>query len=777
MEIVFAQNDYILECWEKIELGTSIGLGGLYSTDLQGDGTEELVTWCQYSGSYFTVLEVRNNELEVKWSSRIYEPDYDSETRIHKIRIYNLDNDNDQEIYVMLENGIIECYDGTTMSIISEWQLDCNSPMDFMIIDIDSDFEMELIICREDFYNNNYVKIYNLSDLTIEWESSEYGSFEMEFGDVDNDGVKEIVLRTGFVIDGVTREVDWFYPGGFGSSIEVADINGDQVSDIIGTEYDSIYAFDAQSQMVLWSAYTEDSGRELLVTDIEKDGIKEIIVSNRYWHQGLLCYDAITHELRWQVENPLASSGVTAITTGDPDNDMQKEVIWGCGQLSTGPDHLCICSASDGIPEFIEPDLDGYFKFDISGNSGSTGCQLAVSSYRTNNNYDGGYLFIYDGISHELIRRIDSIFLYSPISCIALENINVSLEEEIIIGLSDGYGYNSILVLDGGTQEIIYNNDDLGSIYYLEVEDVDNDGIKEIVFGNHSGKIYVMSSETFEIEWETGSSNRFTSGVRHLIIENIDSDPAKEIIFLVSMDNKVYVYDGLTQQEQAVSAEIEGLTTIDISDFNNDSELEFCLGTEQGEMIVYNSDLSVVLSVLSLTNEIIGSLKVANIDATIEKEIVCGGSALQVFSSANGALLWESKLAISREAFFSLNQEIYVCDIDNDNKKDIFWSNEHGLYQFERTGTEYNDVNESFTNDDIIIFPNPAKNELIIEMAGNIQFPADVSIFDITGKLMYNDTQGLSRMLIIDASFLESGIYILQISTKNKSEGKKFIKN
>ncbi len=75
-----------------------------------------------------------------------------------------------------------------------------------------------------------------------------------------------------------------------------------------------------------------------------------------------------------------------------------------------------------------------------------------------------------------------------------------------------------------------------------------------------------------------------------------------------------------------------------------------------------------------------------------------------------------------------------------------------------------------------IIYPNPARDELKIELAGNNAGNGTISVFDISGKMIYSDTRALSQAMTINTSFLDSGIYIIQVSTVAKTERQIFIK-
>ena len=73
----------------------------------------------------------------------------------------------------------------------------------------------------------------------------------------------------------------------------------------------------------------------------------------------------------------------------------------------------------------------------------------------------------------------------------------------------------------------------------------------------------------------------------------------------------------------------------------------------------------------------------------------------------------------------------------------------------------------------ISIFPNPATNTLNVT---NIEHTLQVSLIDVTGKLIYNNTNIKKSTLIIDLSNTVKGLYFLQIRTNEKLKSYKIIK-
>ena len=82
--------------------------------------------------------------------------------------------------------------------------------------------------------------VYDCLNLFMEWSSEQGLSAEsICIADLDDDGVLEIALNTGFVVDASFQRVEWRWPDGFGQKIGFADLDGDGIPELIG-EYQSV---------------------------------------------------------------------------------------------------------------------------------------------------------------------------------------------------------------------------------------------------------------------------------------------------------------------------------------------------------------------------------------------------------------------------------------------------------------------------------------------------------------------------------------------------------
>lgn len=79
-------------------------------------------------------------------------------------------------------------------------------------------------------------------------------------------------------------------------------------------------------------------------------------------------------------------------------------------------------------------------------------------------------------------------------------------------------------------------------------------------------------------------------------------------------------------------------------------------------------------------------------------------------------------------------------------------------------------ISENIKNSPIDIYPNPTSDFVNIKINENIE---SVEIFDSSGKLISKDSSGREQ---ISVSFLQNGLYILKVKTKNSTYTKKINK-
>lgn len=81
---------------------------------------------------------------------------------------------------------------------------------------------------------------------------------------------------------------------------------------------------------------------------------------------------------------------------------------------------------------------------------------------------------------------------------------------------------------------------------------------------------------------------------------------------------------------------------------------------------------------------------------------------------------------------------------------------------------------------ELTIFPNPAQNELTIDLIAKVGGNAQVQIMDLSGRILIEDDMNASSSFaeyFADVSTFKKGTYVIRISTENGIYTKKFVKN
>ena len=75
----------------------------------------------------------------------------------------------------------------------------------------------------------------------------------------------------------------------------------------------------------------------------------------------------------------------------------------------------------------------------------------------------------------------------------------------------------------------------------------------------------------------------------------------------------------------------------------------------------------------------------------------------------------------------------------------------------------------------LTVYPNPAQEKLSIEIPANVVFPARLTIFDATGKIMYESAEN-STSVQKDITRFPAGFYSIRVQDAQKIFIGKFIK-
>lgn len=220
---------------------------GLLLHDLDGDGDNELLVG--------TGFKTDQNWGTVYFFNGTTEEPYDElppfDSRLRELEIADIDNDGEEELLVtsgvslgdIPGEGYFRVFDLETK------ELEYKSPdlggcvEGMKVVDLDGDGTLEIIISNGYRYRQGWCFIfhYENGDFVEVWKSGNLGpkAFGLDYGDIDGDGVIEIVVSNMagyiFVYDGITHQLEWKSDnlGRDIMGIEIADPDGDDQLEII----------------------------------------------------------------------------------------------------------------------------------------------------------------------------------------------------------------------------------------------------------------------------------------------------------------------------------------------------------------------------------------------------------------------------------------------------------------------------------------------------------------------------------------------------------------
>ena len=376
---------------------------------------------------------------------------------------------------------------------------------DICVSDLDEDGQLELLFgSGTEGGGSHKLEIFNINTQVREWLSkAEDGPFRaIDIEDVDNDGIKEIVAVShrsslGYeggilsVFDAVTHEIEWqsddqlFHSNWTGiNDVKVADINNDGIKEIVvagGSMYNGkIWIFDGITKAIISThEYTTSQVNyaftNFTVDDVDNDGQLEIIATTGYSYY-------VINPLNYSIDyaSPVfGSPGLTTIKTGYLNADQVKDVVLNRFKIVAfdGSTHQMVGSNAYSVSSF---DL-----FDWNGDGID---EIIAGTY-------SGNIMILNGVT---LQPIDTVKVFGGmIDAVAVSDLNNDGIPEIVYS-SDGRVYFYATDTQYGYTRLL--DDSPGESTTLLVEDINGDGKKEVVSGTKH-KIIEFSDDCYRCIW------------------------------------------------------------------------------------------------------------------------------------------------------------------------------------------------------------------------------------------------------------------------------------
>jgi hypothetical protein len=691
--------------WKQAVMGTCIGLNSMHSADIDNDGKIEII--CSggqgfSGGSFWYILEYNEatTNYDFQWSSDFYTYGYPNYERIKTIALFDIDADGNYEILVGREDGLIEIYDAVSMNLVREVQYTSNPVNDIIHADGDNDGTKEIIFTSGDGYT------YFIETQTFtEKHQIQYTSDYIRAGEVNGDGNIDLVYSNGKVItfNGSSVNELWNFntSGSYQGYIELSDIDSDGMEEIIFARYwYNIYVYDADIQALKYQIDSDLDIDALLVTDVNNDGIDEILYGDGQWG-NIYCHNAVTTELLWDIYNP--DHGTTNINVADVDNDGQLEVLWGAGCSSTGSDHLFVHEIPSGNFEWQSKHLDPpFYAVEIADVDGDGVMEIITISHESNSGYDSGIMTIFSADDFSMEWQGDPNYfpmVWTGIYNVKVGDVDNDGETEIIVAAGRTYT-GQLWIINGSTREIeatnIFYSQDFDEFRTLAVGDVNGNGNPECVVGEDN-KIHIIKPSDFSVEWSSGILS--PGYIKAIHIANVDTDPNNEIIVC---NGSIIIIDGLTHSQTQTAA--SNFTDIAIYDINNDGFNDVVGCTSNGFVNVIDGQTQ-QFSILFETNGLqLDMIEVADITGNGEHEYIYSAQGIIYFRTQSGDVMQTQNLGTHAAKYDGFK----LSDYDNDGKYEIFVGTNYQVVLLDETCYECLGFEIELTGTDVSC--NPANN-------------------------------------------------------------------
>ncbi|WP_196892855.1 T9SS type A sorting domain-containing protein [Aureivirga marina] len=351
----------------------------------------------------------------------------------------------------------------------------------------------------------------------------------------------------------------------------------------------------------------------------------------------------------------------------------------------------------------------------------------------------------------------------------------------------------------------LYKNDGTGTFTEMENPAVQKNNIEVISFVDidNDNDLDLFMSGTSDLKfyrnngsgiYSLDSNSQFNGVIANqgsLDFADIDNDGDQDL-FICGANNEatesiaiLYENDGtgnFTKIQNTPFTPVS-VSSVDFSDVDNDGD--------QDLMITGFDDLYNRISNLYLNdgtgnfseNENNDFLKIAfgevvfvDIDNDNDEDLIQTGSAYGMDISTiyiNDGL--GNFTELENKPFIGMyNSTTTYADIDNDGNKDLLFMGHFGnltpITKLYRNISQGLDTDEFSVSNKFEVYPNPANNTIAIKSSEEI---TNLSIFDITGKTIYNQKENIPNT--IDISKFSSGTYFVKLDYLNSSEIKQLI--
>lgn len=682
--------------WEYWDFGIGVGLSNLQVVDVDGDGQREIV----FGGGNYgnTAIYVHSYQGGGQYITKVV----GFANTISDFALADTDGDGIQEIFAIDYVGVLHVLNAKTLEKIYSYNSQLTQAASIAVDDVNADGQLEVFIGGSTGGKVlGYIGgiAYEVNSLPV------VDCVDIEIGDIDADGIKEIVFSANINESKIFSGTFPNFPLEWNNStylknIALANVNADNRLDIVSISGNTLSAVDGISHAPIWTktvSYEYAAG--LHIVDVDNNGSLEILVGSDDANNKLSAYSAANGNFLWDLE--AQGNVITNIASGDVDNDGELEIVWGTAG-NIGKSVLNIIDANTKNLEYQNTDFFNLTYTDVYDFEGN-GVPTIVLATRD-------YVADTPTPTLRFIRSSDH-YIPTPTQVPSLSGFFDNLKT----GITRQQGKKEMIwqddkrfyVMDYDTKSVIFESPTFTwGFSVLALDDIDGDGIAELLMGSEVGRIYIFKFDgTTYTELTNFLATTSFSPIYSLYARNMDQDPALELV--MALEGRVKVIDLTTQTIQWQSSNNQtGFYNSYVSDVNQDGSLEVVASNKFNSTVyLFDGETGSILGqkqLLLSNSSAMAGLATGEIDGEPGEEILAtNGILLYVISSSSFEIL--TTVEIPDEVL----NGIYVINPDGDAFPDLIVKGKRGIYQYE--WTNLNAVKTAYQPQQNYweVFPNP----------------------------------------------------------------------
>lgn len=392
-----------------------------------------------------------------------------------------------------------------------------------------------------------------------------------------------MTLSAGYALyraDGYSGDPIWIYDSSLTvGKVETADLNGDGIKDVIAGEYDMtyygepsrVYALDGETGDTLWTYLLQDGVRSMTIGDLNNDGVMDAVAGASY--QSSPTPDGQIHAINGVDGTALwtfpISATIQTVTVADLNGDEYMDVAAG-----SFDDSVYAVDGQTGA-HLWSHHVDGMWVNAVEGGDvNDDGIDDIGFGNEYLANFDN-HMGVFDGTDGSFIW--DSIVPYLVMDVI-IDNIDGDPEPEAIFGVIYGDDHGEIQARNAvdGVLEWSYN---IGAVDHsngnilLYLQDLDEDGSRELIVGTYLGERVVYALNGSSLVWV---SDTLVGHTRDIAFGDVLGD--KDMNVVCAGSDRIEVLNGLDGTFQYYYSVNGSMRGVGVADFNGDEVFDIAAG-------------------------------------------------------------------------------------------------------------------------------------------------------------------------------------------------------